>query len=110
MTLEEALVSVWRQVLLENSNLVEIDGRRFPVRRTSRLRLRQVDFELGGDSLRGIEQNAGTRTRWARLAGQGAKIMQFTRQGRFIGNVADEVVTMFDPPAGPPQDVGQESS
>ena len=57
MTREEALVAVWRQVLAENANLVQLEGRRYPVRRTQRRRLRQVDFEFAGEALRGIEQN-----------------------------------------------------
>jgi hypothetical protein len=100
-SLEEALLSVWRQALSENANLVEIAGRRFPVRRTSRLRLRQVDFEFGGAAIRGIEQNPGTRSRWARLAGEGAKVMQFTEAGQFFGNVADGKVTLYEKPAEP---------
>jgi hypothetical protein len=100
-SLEETLLSVWRQALSENANLVEIAGRRFPVRRTSRLRLRQVDFELGGAAMRGIEQNPGTRSRWARLAGDGAKVMQFTAGGRFFANVADGKLTLYENAAEP---------
>ena len=107
-SLEGTLLSVWRQSLSENANLVEIAGRRFPVRRTSRLRLRQVDFEFGGAAMRGIEQNSGTRSRWARLAGEGAKVMQFTEGGRFFANVADGKVTLYEnaeepktPPSSP---------
>jgi hypothetical protein len=50
MNLEEALVSVWRQVLEENANLVQLEGQNYPVRRTSRRRFRQVDFEFGGEA------------------------------------------------------------
>jgi hypothetical protein len=100
-SLEEALLSVWRQTLSENANLVEIDGRRFPVRRTARLRLRQVDFEFGGEPIRGIEQNPGARSRWARLASDGAKIMQFTAGGHFFGNVADGKITLYEKTAEP---------
>ncbi len=94
--LEPVLLSVWRQTLSENANLVEIDGRRFPVGRTSRLRLRQVDFEYGGEAIRGIEQNPGAASRWGRLASEGAKVMQFTAEGRFFGNVVDGKVTFYD--------------
>ena len=95
MDLENVLVSVWRQTLVENANLIEIDGQRYPVRRTARLRLRQVDFEFGGEPLRGVEQNPGTRSSWARLASGGAKVMQFTAGGRYVANVADGKVTMY---------------
>lgn len=95
MTLEECLLSVWRQVLVEDANLIEVDGRRHPVRRTARRRLRQVDFELAGQALRGIEQNPEARSRWARLAAEGAKVMQFTSGGRYMANVVDGKVTLY---------------
>ena len=95
MKLEEALVNVWRQALEENANLVELEGKRFPVRRTQRLRLRQVDFAFEGQELRGIEQNPETKSRWAKLAKEGKKVMQFTSAGRFFANVAEGKVTLY---------------
>jgi hypothetical protein len=95
MKLEEVLVSVWRQALEENANLVEIDGRRFPVRRTARQRLRQVDFDFEKENLRGLEQNPNTRSRWAELARTGTKVMQFLSGGRYLANVADGKVTFY---------------
>ncbi len=95
MTLEEALVAVWRQALAENANLVELEGRRYPVRRTARRRLRQVDFEFAGEGLRGIEQNPETKSRWAEMARAGKKVMQFTVGGRYLGNVAEGKVTLY---------------
>jgi hypothetical protein len=95
MTLEEALTLVWHQVLVENANLVEMEGQRYPVRRTARRRLRQIDFEFNGQTLRGIEQNPDTRSRWARLAAAGAKVMQFTAGGRYLANVVDGKVTQY---------------
>jgi len=96
MTLEEAFVAVWRQVLVENANLVQIQDRSYPVRRTPRLRLRQVDFEFAGNALRGIEQNPKARSRWAQLAAGGAKVMQFTAEGRYVANVVDGKVTFYE--------------
>ena len=95
MTLEQALVAVWRQALAENANLVELEGRRYPVRRTARRRLRQVDFEFAGEALRGIEQNPETQSRWAEMARAGKKVMQFTAGGRYLGNVAEGQVTLY---------------
>jgi len=77
MTLDEALVAVWRQTLVENAKAVELAGRRFIVKRTPRRGLRQVDFEFDGETLRGLEQNPETSSRWAQLARGGAKVMQF---------------------------------
>jgi hypothetical protein len=100
MNQEETLVSVWRQVLEENANLVQLEGRNYPVRRTSRRRLRQVDFEFGGEAWRGIEQNPETRSRWAQLAAVGAKVMQFTVGGRYRANVVDGKLTSYDKSTG----------
>lgn len=96
MSLEETLLSVWRQTLVEQVSIVELEGRRYPVRRTARRRLRQVDFEFEGQPLRGIEQNPDTRSRWAQLARQGQKVMQFTvPAGRYLANVADGKLTLY---------------
>jgi len=56
-SLEETLTSVWRQALVEDAKSVTLEERSFPVRRTSRSRLREVDFEFEGHQLRGLEQN-----------------------------------------------------
>jgi hypothetical protein len=45
-SLEDTLISVWRQALVEKSKTVLLGERRFPVRETSRSRLREVDFEI----------------------------------------------------------------
>jgi fructose-1,6-bisphosphatase/inositol monophosphatase family enzyme len=99
MTLDEALLAVWRQALVENANLIELEGRRFPVRRTQRRRLRQVDFEFEGEPIRGIEQNPETKSRWAELARAGQKVMQFTSAGRYLANVAEGKLTFYRRPA-----------
>jgi hypothetical protein len=95
MTLDEALISVWRQALDENLNLVELDGARFPVQRTQRRRLRQVDFAVAGQSLRGLEQSPETRSIWAKMAREGQRVMQFLSGGLYIGNVADGKLTLY---------------
>lgn len=95
MTLEEALVAVWRQAMAEGADAVELAGRRFLVRSTPRKGLRQVDFVFDGRSLRGLEQNPATRSRWAELARSGAKVMQFLEAGRYIAVVVDGKVTMY---------------
>jgi len=95
MTLEETFLAVWRQALEENANIVELGGRRYPVQRTQRRRLRQVDFEFEGQPYRGIEQNPETKSRWAELARAGQKVMQFTQAGRYLANVADAKLTLY---------------
>jgi hypothetical protein len=37
---------VWQRVLLEDARSVKLENRSFPVRRTSRSRLRGVDFQF----------------------------------------------------------------
>jgi hypothetical protein len=59
-SLEEALISVSRQTMVEDAKTVTLEGRNFPVRRTSRSRLREVDFCYDSHDLRGLEQNPET--------------------------------------------------
>jgi hypothetical protein len=79
---EDALISVWQQTLVQNAKTVELGGRHYFVKRTSRHRFRQVDFMFNGQGLRGLEQNPETSSRWAKLARKGKKVMQFLREGR----------------------------
>jgi len=95
MTLEEALVEVWRQALVEGAENVELDGETFPVRDTARKHLREVDFVFEGQRLRGLEQNPNTESRWAKLARSGHKVMQFLSAGRYIGVVVDGKVRIY---------------
>lgn len=95
MTLEEALVAVWRAALVDGARRVELDGQTFPVRNTPRKRLREVDFVFEGQALRGLEQNPETGSRWAQLASSGHKVMQFLSSGRYIANVVDGKVTLY---------------
>ncbi len=77
MTLEEAMVAVWRGTLVEGNPEVELEGQKFAVRETLKKRLREVDFVFEGQVLRWVEQNPETGSRWAQLAHQGHKVMQF---------------------------------
>lgn len=100
MSLEETLIEVWRRALVENSKVVELDGRRWPVRRTPKRRLRQVDFMIDGNEIRGLEQNPETKSRWAQMARSGKKVMQFLCKGRYVANVVDGKVTLYGTRAG----------
>jgi hypothetical protein len=97
MSLEEALLSVWRQVMIENAKTATLDGESYPVRRTSRSKLREVDFEFEDRSLRGVEQNPDTNSRWAKLAREGKRVMQFLEQGRYVAVVVDGKVNSYTP-------------
>jgi hypothetical protein len=85
---EQVLIDVWRQVLVENANVVELGGKSYRVLKTPKKELRQVDFVFDGREIRGLEQNPHTKSRWAQMAASGKKVMQFLSQGRYIGVVA----------------------
>jgi len=87
--LEEVLISVWRQTLIDDAKSVEIDGNKYPVKTTAKRRLKQVDFRLEDHELRGLEQNPDTKSRWARMAREGKRVMQFLEGGRYIAVVVD---------------------
>ena len=95
-SLEEALVDVWRQTLVENAKVVVLGTNRYTVRRTPKQDLRQVDFAFDGNEIRGLEQNPKTKSRWAEIARAGKKVMQFLSAGRYVANVADGKVTLYD--------------
>ena len=94
-SLEETLIEVWRQTLVENAKSVEVGGRLYPVRRTPKKVLRQVDFAFDGNEIRGLEQNPETKSRWAQMARSGKKVMQFLSEGRYLANVVDGKVTVY---------------
>jgi hypothetical protein len=94
-SLESVLIYVWRRSLIEGSKAVTFSGRSFPIRKTSRSKLREVDFEFDGHMLRGLEQNPKTTSRWARLAREGKKVMQFLSGGKYIAVVVDGKVKFY---------------
>jgi hypothetical protein len=89
MTFGATLLSVWRQSLVENAKTVSLEGESFPVLKTSKMRLKQITFQFDGRTIRGIEQNPVTKSRWAALARLGQKVMQFVENGSYIAVVAD---------------------
>lgn len=95
MTLEQTLISIWRQILLERAAAAEIDGKKYPATRTAATRLWQVDFTFEGRPLRGLEQNPKTKSRWAELARSGKRVMQFLDGGRYLGVVVDGKLTLY---------------
>ena len=97
---EQTLVEIWRQTLVENAKVVELGKERYPVRRTPKRRLRQVDFDFEGNEIRGLEQNPGTKSRWAQMARSGIKVMQYLSEGRYVANVADGKVNLYRRRAG----------
>lgn len=83
---QETLIEVWRQAIVENAKSVELGAERFPVKRTPKHGLRQVDFLFDGNEIRGLEQNPNTKSRWAQLARSRNEVMQFLSEGRYVAN------------------------
>ena len=95
ISFEQTLIEVWRQVLVENVDVVELGTERYPVRLTPKRHLREVDFVFEGNKIRGLEQNPETKSRWAKMARAGKKVMQFLSEGRYVANVVDGKVTFY---------------
>jgi hypothetical protein len=95
LSLEQALIEVWRQALVENAKTVVLGSETFPVRLTPKRHLREVDFVFEGNVIRGLEQNPQTKSRWAQMARAGKKVMQFLSEGRYVANVVDGKVTLY---------------
>lgn len=92
---EQVLIEVWRQALVENAKIVLLGTERYPVRRTPKRGLWQVDFVFDGNEIRGLEQNPETKSRWAQMARSGKKVMQFLNEGRYVANVVDGKVNFY---------------
>jgi hypothetical protein len=95
ISFEQTLIEVWQQVLIENAHVVEVGTEHYPVRLTPKRHLREVDFLFEGNKIRGLEQNAETKSRWAKMARAGIKVMQFLSEGRYVANVVDGKVTLY---------------
>lgn len=100
---EQALEEIWRQVMLNDAKVVQLGAERFPVRRTGKRKLRQVDFVFDGRDFRGIEQNPDTRSRWAEMARDGRKVMQFLSDGRYVAVVVDGKAQIYGKPEQKPE-------
>jgi hypothetical protein len=51
LSLEQALIHVWRQTLVENAKTVVLGSERYPVRSTPKRGLRQADFVFEGNEV-----------------------------------------------------------
>jgi hypothetical protein len=94
-SLEQALFEVWTQAMVHNAKEVHLGDQSFPVRRTPRQGLRQVDFRFDGEEFRGLEQNPATKSRWAQMARSGQRVMQFLSAGRYVANVAEGKLHLY---------------
>jgi len=89
MTPGEALISVWQQSLADSQEEVELGQESYPVKVFRAKKLRNVEFSYGDLRIIGIEQNPAASSRWAALAQEGKRIMQFRCNGRYIANVCE---------------------
>ena len=89
MTLGETLISVWQQSLADGHERVALGHQSYPVTVFRAKKLRSVNFRFGELSIIGIEQNPKTESRWAVLAREGKRIMQFRCEGRYVANVCE---------------------
>src|SRR5260370_17272095 len=97
ISVEDAVINVWQQSLVENKKTDTLEGESFPVRSTAKRKLKQIDFQFDGKELRGLEQNPYTKSRWAAMARNGKKVMQFLESGRYVAVVADGKVHLYAP-------------
>ena len=94
-SLEDVLLSVWREAMVEGASSVEIEGRTYRIKNTARRGLKQVNFRFAGKDLRGLEQNPDTKSRWAAMARAGKKVMHFLDSGRYVAVVCDGKVHLY---------------
>jgi hypothetical protein len=89
MTLGETLISVWQQSLADGQERVALGDEFYPVTLFRAKRLRTVEFSYGDLPIIGIEQNPATSSRWAALAREGSRIMQYRCKNRYVANVCE---------------------
>ena len=91
----EVFKSVANQMM--NGDVVEVGGRKYPVRRTSSQRLKMVTFFVDGGEYAAIEQNPEKPSRWGKLAREGHKVVQIkeVKSNRFVAVVVDGEVKKY---------------
>ena len=89
ITLGETLISVWQQSLADGKEEVDLAGESSRITVLRVKKLRSVEFSYGDLRIMGIEQNPATGSRWAALAREGNRIMQFRCKGRYVANVSE---------------------
>ena len=95
MSFEETLIEVFRQAFADNAQSVVLGTERYPIVRTSKRKLRQVDFKFDGQQIRALEQNPDKKSKWAAMAREGKKVMQFLIDDRYVGVVVDGDVKLY---------------
>ncbi len=57
--------------------------------------LRTAAFPYGRHLFFGIEQNPRTHSRWAALACEGKRVIQFSYRGQYVANVCESTVFRY---------------
>jgi hypothetical protein len=81
----EEVAAVVFTAIFAGSDSVDIDGNVYPIRQTSKSKVRLV--ERGGYTY--IEQNPHKDSRWAKLAKEGHQIMWVMQGRRYLAQVKD---------------------
>ncbi len=94
--IDTALLSSVAKQLLRRRGVV-IEGRRLPIRRSSRQYLRMVNFTMKGREFLAIEQNAAKPSYWGQLARAGHEVVQFkdVLTGHFVAVAVDGAVREY---------------
>ena len=88
--LETTLLSSIAKQLL-SADVVEVEGKRLPVRRTSKQGLRTVTFTMERRQYAAIVQNPEKPSRWGQLARSGHQVVQFkdVQTNQFVAVAVD---------------------
>lgn len=95
MSDEAILASIATQLM--SGETITVNGKKSPIRRTSKNKLRMASFDLAGRTYEAIEQNSEKPSRWGQLAGDGHQVVQFKDLGtnRFVAVAVDGKVTVY---------------
>lgn len=77
-----ALVSVWRQALVEGGEEIKLEAESFPATRSRTKKFLMIEFKFGAERVVSVEQNPKTGSRWAALAPEGKRVKQFPKLHR----------------------------
>ena len=94
-TLGDRLIEVWKQVLVDEREELTLDGDVFRVGRTRSQGLRTVAIRFREFAIEGIEQNPRKESRWAQLAQEGKRILQFRCGGAYVANVCEGALLRY---------------
>lgn len=92
--LEEIAELVFSTIFSDEKS-VNIDGKDYPVKRTSGKRLRYIDVKIGDNGYRCMEQNPDKGSHWAKLAKQGEKIMWIFKDWKYHARVMNGKFTLL---------------